>query len=157
MEEAIAQELPLDFSISIYQGEDMLGGTEVMFSHVVAQGKPVVLNFWAGLCIPCRAEMASLQDAYEKFGDQVLLFGLDVGLLTGLGERKHALDLMELVGTTYPVGSANQPELIKKYRAMGIPTTLFIKPDGSVFQTWNGFIRWGQLMELIEELIDASI
>ena len=60
---------------------------------------------------------------------------------------------MELVGTTYPAGSVRLPELITKYRAMGIPTTFFNKPDGSVFETWNGFIRRGQLMELI----DASI
>lgn len=50
-----------DFGIVAYQGEALLGGREVRFSKVFEQGKPVVLNFWAGLCPPCRAEMPWFQ------------------------------------------------------------------------------------------------
>jgi hypothetical protein len=38
----------LDFTITAYQGEDVLGGQIVKFSRVFENGKPVVLNFWAG-------------------------------------------------------------------------------------------------------------
>ena len=53
------------------------------------RGRPIVLNFWAGLCPPCRAEMPNLQAFYEKFGDQVTLLGLDVGPFTGLGSNQN--------------------------------------------------------------------
>ena len=66
-----------DFQISAYQGQDTLGGNEVEFSSLFAQGKPVVLNFWAGLCPPCRAEMPDLQEVYDQHKGKILLFGAD--------------------------------------------------------------------------------
>ena len=48
------------FEITVYQGADVLGGQSVRFSEVFAQGKPVVLNTWAGPCPICRNEMPEL-------------------------------------------------------------------------------------------------
>ena len=46
-----------EFNLFVSQGEEILGAEEIQFSDVMALGKPVGLNFWAGLCPPCRAEM----------------------------------------------------------------------------------------------------
>src|SRR5256885_3243174 len=56
-----------DFSIVVYQGQDVLGGQETHFSDVFHQNKPVVLNFWAGQCPPCRAEMSELQAVADDY------------------------------------------------------------------------------------------
>ena len=66
-----------DFDFTLYQGEGDLGATELSMSDL--QGKPVVLNFWAGLCPPCRAEMPDFQAFSDDNRDSVLVLGIDVG------------------------------------------------------------------------------
>lgn len=49
-----------DFRVQLYRGADVLGSSEVSFADVLAQSKPVILNFWGGSCPPCRFEMPAL-------------------------------------------------------------------------------------------------
>jgi thiol-disulfide isomerase/thioredoxin len=84
-----------DFPISVYQGEGILGGKEVKFSQTLAQGKPVVLNFYAGLCPPCRLEMPDFEATYGKYRDRVIFFGLDIGPFIGLGSREEGQALLK--------------------------------------------------------------
>ena len=53
------------FSITLYQGGGELGTGLIDFPQ--NYGKPVVLNFWAGLCPPCRDEMPVLQKVYPFY------------------------------------------------------------------------------------------
>ena len=149
-------ELPLDFQIAVYQGEDVLGGQEVDFSGVVGQGKPVILNFWAGLCPPCRLEMPDFQEVHEEFGDQVILVGVDVGTFTGLGDEQQGRDLLQEVGVTYPTGTTANADVMRAYQVIGMPTTVFISPDGEIIERWTGLLTKEKMVELIEELLDAS-
>src|SRR5690554_2963017 len=64
------QRTPPDFRIVVQQGEERIGTGEIPFSSVTGQGKPVVLNFWAGLCPPCRAEMPAFQRMHDELGEQ---------------------------------------------------------------------------------------
>ena len=145
-----------DFSISVYQGEDVLGGKEVQFSELLAQGKPVVLNMWAGLCPPCRAEMPDLQAVYDEYTDRVLLFGLDVGPFVGLGSREDGKALLEELNITYPNGTTFDGNVVRTYKILGMPTTYFIGPDGEIFKTWTGALNKNKLVELTEELLEVS-
>ncbi len=149
-------DLPLDFQIAVYQGEDVLGGQEVDFSGVVAQGKPVVLNFWAGLCPPCRLEMPDLQEVHEEFGDQIVLVGVDVGTFTGLGNEEEGRALLQEVGVTYPTGTTDNGDVLRAYQVIGMPTTVFITPDGEIVERWTGLLTKDKMEELVQELIDAS-
>jgi thiol-disulfide isomerase/thioredoxin len=149
-------DLPLDFQIAVYQGEDVLGGEAVDFSGVVGQGKPVVLNFWAGLCPPCRLEMPDLQEVHEEFGDQVTLVGVDVGTFTGLGDEQEGRELLQEVGVTYPTGTTDSADVMRAYQVIGMPTTLFISPDGEIVERWTGLLTKDKMVELVEELLEAS-
>ncbi len=53
-----------NFSITMFQGQDVVGGQEINFHDLIGE-RPIVLNFWAGLCPPCRAEMPDLQEFHE--------------------------------------------------------------------------------------------
>jgi len=145
-----------DFEINLYQGEDLLGGSSVMFSDVLAQGKPVVLNMWAGLCPICRNELPELQDAYETYGDEVLFLGVDVGPFVGLGSREDGRALLNELEITYPAGSTPDREIMRDYDVLGTPTTHFITPSGESIERLTGVLGEEQLRETIKELMDTA-
>lgn len=149
-------DLATDFELTVYQGAAELGGEKAQFSEVLAQGKPVVLNFWAGLCPPCRVEMPDLQSVYEEYKDRVLLVGLDVGPFTGLGSRDDGRQLLEALSITYPAGTTFEPEVLTDYRVIGMPSTYFITPEGEIVDSWAGLLTRDKLVELVETLLAAS-
>lgn len=148
--------LPADIEITVYQGEGFQEGQTIAFSDLFSAGKPVVLNFWAGLCPPCRLEMPDLQEVYEEYQDQILLFGLDVGPFTALGTREDGQALIQTLGVTYPAGTTFDAEVVRSYQILGMPTTFFITPDGEVFEKWTGILTNEKMGELVEELLAAS-
>ena len=149
-----------DFLITAYQGEEMLGGKEItlsqLFSRDFAQRKPLILNFWAGLCPPCRIELPDLQEVHEEYKGRALLFGLDVGPFVGLGSRKDGRALLEELKVTYPNGTTFDAEVVRAYSILGMPTTFFIKPTGEIVEKWTGLLNEDKMTELVEELLAAS-
>ncbi len=148
--------IPFDFQISVYQGEEVLGGQDVQFSDLLGQGKPVVLNLWAGLCPPCRLEMPDFEAVNNELGDEVVFVGLDVGPLTNLGTSEDGKSLIQELGVTYPVGSTPDADVVKAYKLIGMPTTYFITPSGEIVQQWTGLLTEDKLAELVKDLIQAS-
>ncbi|MBI2966155.1 MAG: TlpA family protein disulfide reductase [Chloroflexi bacterium] len=147
--------LPGDFTIRAYQGADVIGGDTIDLSTIVGKGRPVVLNFWGGLCPPCRAEMPAFQRTHERFGDRVLFLGVDVGPFVGLGSRQDAKDLISELGVTYPNGWTFNSRALKDYKLYGIPVTWFFRGDGSVHKVWAGAIPEEELMRIAGELATA--
>jgi thiol-disulfide isomerase/thioredoxin len=145
-----------DFEITVYQGAGVLGGEKVMFSEVLAQGHPVVLNFWAGLCPPCRAEMPDLQRFYDESKDDVLLLGIDVGQFTGLGNKEDAQTLLRELDITYPAGYTNDASIMRKYEVLGMPTTVFIDSNGEIFRNWTGVLNRDTLKQIASEMLEAE-
>jgi thiol-disulfide isomerase/thioredoxin len=140
-----------DFSLTLYQGQDKLGATTLDFSQL--QGRPVILNFWGGLCPPCRAEMPDLQQFYDESSDKVLLLGIDVGQFTGLGNREDAQDLLQELGITYPAGFTDDGSIMRKYEVLGMPTTVFIDSNGEVFRNWTGALDQDTLEKITDEML----
>ena len=154
--EAVSNNLPADIQITIYQGAGFQPDQEIALSELLAQGKPVVLNFWAGLCPPCRLEMPDLQAVNDKFQDKVLLFGIDVGPFTGLGSNEDGRALLQELSITYPAGTTTNPSVMRDYKILGMPTTFFITPEGDIYETWTGLLTADKLTELVEGLLAAS-
>jgi thiol-disulfide isomerase/thioredoxin len=151
-----ASDLPADFRIALYQSEDVLGGQVVKFSELFAQGKPVVLSVWAGLCPVCRIEMPDLQEAYIEYEDRVLVVGIDVGPFVGLGSQEDGRALIDDLDITYPAGTTPDSAILREYRVLGTPATYFFTPSGRVTDQWNGLLNGAQLRDKIDELLEAS-
>ena len=143
-----------DFPITVYTGADAVGGEEIVFSDL--RGRPVVLNFWAGLCPPCRAEMPDLQNFYDEYQDRIEMLGVDVGQFTHLGNQKDARALLDALGITYPTGFTNEGSVIQEYGVLTMPTTVFITPEGQVFRKWTGSLDRDQLAEITNEMLSQS-
>ena len=145
-----------DFEFSVYQGEEVLGGTNINFGDLLDGPKPVVLNFWAGDCPPCRAEMPALQRVYDKHREDIIFLGLDVGVFSGLGTRASGLALLDELNITYPAGAPPSRTPMVNYSVVSMPTTIFFGADGDIFQRWDGAIQEGQMNDIVEAMLDAT-
>ena len=140
-----------DLSFTLYQGSGVLGEGNLTISSL--QGKPLVLNFWAGLCPPCRAEMPDLQEFYDENKDRVNLLGIDVGQFTGLGNQASAKALLEELNITYPAGFTNDGSVMRVYKVLGMPTTVFIDSKGEIFRKWGGVLNNEVLTRVTNEMV----
>ena len=141
------------FPVTMFQGQDEVGGDMVELGELLGK-RPMVINFWAGLCPPCRAEMPDFQAFYEDFNDRVLLLGIDLGQFTGLGTQQDATDLLADLQVTYPAGFTEDGAVIKEYRVLGMPSTIFIDANGEVFHTWTGPLNEETLKEKTLEMLE---
>jgi thiol-disulfide isomerase/thioredoxin len=145
-----------DFEIVAYGGARRLGGREVNFRSLFAEGKPVVLNLWAGRCPPCRLEMPGFQAVWEEHRRDVLFVGVDVGAFTGLGSRADARALMDELGVTYPSGYAVDPSPLTAYRVRTMPTTLFFTGEGALVHRRDGYLSEDDLRGIVRQLAASS-
>ncbi len=149
--EEVARDTVADFRISLYQGQGELGSEEIALSDL--QGKPVVLNYWAGLCPPCRAEMPEFQEFRDDFEGRVTLIGVDLGQFLGLGSRDDARKLLAELGVTYAAGFTDDAQVVESHRVLGLPTTIFVTADGLLYKKWDGVLNLEKLTEIAEEML----
>ncbi len=146
-----------DFEVVMYQGEALAGGSKVRLSQLWAKGKPVVLNYWAGLCPPCRAEMPDFQKFYAGGGkEKITLIGVDIGPFIGLGSREDAKALLRELNISYPAGTTFDENTVNAYQILGMPTTVFITPNGKIFRKYTGLLTRDQLNAFVADLLKAS-
>lgn len=137
-----------DFTLVAYQGQDVLGGDQVRFSHVLAEGKPVVLNFWAGACAPCSQEMPGLQRIADQYQGRAIVVGVDVGPFVGMGTHDDAMRLLKQLGIRYPTAYAVDTTPLTLY-VQGMPTTVVFDARGQVVTKVTGTITESQLQEAL--------
>ena len=143
-----------DFRFTLFQGEDVLGGSEMALSEL--EERPLVLNFWARFCTPCWSEMPELQTFYEEYEDRVQLVGVDVGQFTGLGSPKDAGKLLNSLGITYPAGYTDDARVVRDYQIRAMPTTVFITAEGELYRTWTGSITREEVTAIVREMLEEE-
>jgi len=97
-------------------------------------GKPVVLNFWASWCPPCRSEMPDFDKVYQDLGDSVQFMMVDV--TDGNQETKESGETYVMSqGYTFPVFYDTNQDAAGKYGIRAIPTTFFIDSEGYIINS----------------------
>ncbi len=145
-----------DFALVAYQGDSVFGGKNSSFNKVLDQGKPVVLNFWAGLCPPCRAEMPGFQKVSTEFSGKVQFVGIDIGPFIGLGTHDDAMSLYRELGIRYPLAYAVDTAPLQGYKIQGMPTTVFLTQRGEVLEKVTGIVTESQLRSIIKQKLLAT-
>lgn len=114
------------------------------------QGRPLVINFFASWCAPCRAELPDFVDAHAEFGDRVGFVGIDY--LDPV--RQEAVDLLSSIGVSYDIALDENGALLDELSGLpAMPTTIFIDIDGSVAKKHRGVILEDELRAEIEGLL----
>ena len=105
-----------------------LDGQSISLSDL--RGKPVLLNFWATRCPPCRAEMPYIQEIYEEWSDKRL-----VVLAVNIDESPSLIKkFLQNYNLSLPVLLDTKGNIARKYSIQYIPTTFFIDKDGIIQQ-----------------------
>ncbi|HFC09220.1 MAG TPA: TlpA family protein disulfide reductase [Chloroflexi bacterium] len=104
------------------------------------RGKPVVLNFWATWCPPCRAEMPMLQQYYVKHQNDYVMLAVN-----DAEPASQVADFIKQKGFTFTVLLDPQQALVQMYRIQGFPTTFFIDKDGVIRYMHVGMLQEGDL------------
>ena len=112
------------------------------------QGQPVVLNFWATWCAPCREEMPEFVAAYDRYRDD----GLVIVGVNAQESASQAAEFMGNFGMTFPVALDTRGDVQQLYNVRGLPTTVFIDREGRVVERWAGLLRASALEELLAEI-----
>jgi cytochrome c biogenesis protein CcmG/thiol:disulfide interchange protein DsbE len=89
-------------------------------------GRPVVLNFWASWCVPCKEEAPLLEEVWRKHrGDGLVVVGVDINDLRGDARRFARQNRM-----SYPLGFDGLGETSTDYGLTGVPETFFVARSG---------------------------
>lgn len=117
------------------------------------KGKPVVLNFWASWCPPCRAEMPDYEKAYRQYGSKGIVF-LMVNLTDGSRETvSTAKQFLKEEHYTFPAYFDTKFSASDAYSISGIPDSVFINRSGAVTFTETGTIDSATLQSNLQKIL----
>lgn len=131
---------------------DMAGNSVKLSDYF---GKPIIINFWATWCGPCKSELPAFNNMYEKYKDEVHF--LFINLTDGSRETVEGVtQFMEEEGYTFPVYFDTTMEAATIYGAYSIPMTFLIDDEGVPVHYQAGAMPEEAIEQFIETLIEYS-
>ncbi len=133
-----------DFTLQTIDGRSVTLG-----DYTAGGGMPVVLNFWATWCPPCRVEMPYFENANNLYDGEVAILGLN--------QAESAATIADYArdhGLTYPLLVDADMRVNNLYGVLNLPTTVFIDKNGIVREVLIGTISQGVLEDRIEGLLE---
>jgi thiol-disulfide isomerase/thioredoxin len=112
-------------------------------------GVPVILNFWASWCGPCRIEMPHFERVSLKYADSAAVLGINQAESSETVER-FALN----TGVTYPLVIDEDQTVNRQYGVSNLPTTIFIDADGVIREVFVGTMNQAVLENKLDNLLE---
>ena len=129
------------FTLALFSGQDF-----ALEKHL---GQPVIINFWASWCVPCREEAPALESTWQAYKDKGVEFvGVDIQ-----NTEEDARAFIKEFRITYPNGPDVGGKITINYGVVGIPVTFFVDRDGIIARRFVGALSEQQLMAWTEELV----
>lgn len=148
-EAPIVGHLAPDFSLQTAVGQT------ITLSEIVdtagGSGQPVILNFWASWCGPCRVEMPSLQEASVRYNGRVAFIGIN----QGEGWTKIN-DFGAEYNVTYPLVIDPENRVNRLYEVNSLPTTVIVDQNGVVREVIIGILSEAVLQSRVEALLSEA-
>lgn len=117
------------------------------------RGQPVIINFWATWCGPCRVEMPHLQAAYEAHQpDGLVVLGVN---LTERDSPQAVPDFLAEFGLTFPVVLDESGDVAEMYRVLGQPASVFVNEAGVIHQVFQGPVNEQFINDRVAELLGS--
>jgi len=136
---------PVAPNFTIYDGN----GNKVQLSDFA--GKPVILNFWASWCVPCKKEMPDFNKKYLEYGDEIQFLMIDFAKDDNIKDAKQYVAEM---GFEFPIFFDTYGDATRTYEVSGFPTTVFIDADGYVVDRYRGTISEETLQSGIDKILE---
>ena len=128
----------------------LLGDGELSLSEL--RGRPLVINFWASWCPPCREEALVLERTWRAYRDRDAVF---IGVAIQDSEVAARAHLREF-DVTYPNGLDRDGTITVDYGVIGLPVTFFVNREGTVERRWVGAIDEARLLLWLDGLVSGS-
>jgi peroxiredoxin len=111
------------------------------------RGRPLILNFWASTCIPCRKEMPAFEAVHQSVRDRVRIIGIDPQ-----DSPDAATKFATKVGATYELLRDPDGAVTSALGVAVLPTTVFVGADGTILEAKAGALSQGELSSAIAAL-----
>jgi peroxiredoxin len=117
-------------------------------------GKVILINFWATWCIPCRAEMPSLEDLYSRYGGN----DFEILAISGGEGEKVVHPFIDNLKLSFPILLDKDFQVHNKYQVSAIPSSYLIDRKGIITHRFFGALDWNsdQSRELIAKLMKSK-
>ncbi len=115
---------------------------------------PVLINFWASWCIPCREETPDLVRAYQAHqAEGLVLLGVNLTLQDSMSDVRAFVTEFQM---TYPVLLDKDGKVATLYRVQGIPTSIFINRQGVITHVQIGKLSAEQIEQFLAQILPDS-
>jgi len=94
------------------------------------RGHPVLINFWASWCPPCKAEMPALERVYQEYQEQGLIV-LAVNA-TNQDDAADAVAFSQSINLSFPILFDSNGDVSRAYQVRALPSTYFVDADGII-------------------------